>query len=61
MRCALATGLLPLANYDTVGPIARSVYDVAAALNVLAGLDPADASTRRSASSVAYESHSFSA
>jgi len=38
-----------LANYDTVGPIARSVYDVAVALNVLAGLDPADASTRQSA------------
>jgi amidase len=46
------TGLLPLANYDTVGPIARSVYDVAVALNVLAGLDPADTSTRRSAGRV---------
>jgi amidase len=46
------TGLLPLANYDTVGPIARSVYDVAVALNVLAGLDPADPSTRRSAGRV---------
>jgi len=45
-------GLLPLANYDTVGPIARSVYDVAVALNVLAGLDPADASTRRGAGRV---------
>jgi amidase len=43
------TGLLPLANYDTVGPIARSVYDVAVVLNVLAGLDPSDPSTRRSA------------
>lgn len=46
------TGLLPLANYDTVGPIARSVYDIAVALNVLAGLDPADPSTRRSAGRV---------
>ena len=46
------TGLLPLANYDTVGPIARSVYDVAVVLNVLAGIDPADASTRRSAGRV---------
>jgi len=43
------TGLLPLANYDTVGPIARSVYDIAVALNVLAGPDPADASTKLSA------------
>src|SRR5688572_1254881 len=42
------TGLLPLANYDTVGPIARSVYDIAVVLNVLAGLDPADASTKLS-------------
>ena len=46
------TGLLPLANYDTVGPIARSVYDVAVVLNVLAGFDPGDASTRRSAGRV---------
>jgi amidase len=46
------TGLLPLAYYDTVGPIARSVYDIAVALNVLAGADPADASTRRSAGRV---------
>jgi amidase len=43
------TGLLPLAHYDTVGPIARSVYDMAVALNVLAGADPADATTRLSA------------
>jgi amidase len=37
---------------DTVGPIARSVYDVAVALNVLAGPDPADASTKISAGKV---------
>jgi amidase len=43
------TGLLPLAKYDTVGPIARSVYDIAVVLNVLAGADPADATTRLSA------------
>jgi amidase len=43
------TGLLPLAHYDTVGPIARSVYDIAMVLNVLAGPDPADATTRLSA------------
>lgn len=46
------TGLLPLANYDTVGPIARSVYDIAVVLNVLAGADPADASTKLSAGKV---------
>jgi amidase len=46
------TGLLPLAHYDTVGPLARSVYDIAVALNVLAGADPADASTRRGAGRV---------
>jgi amidase len=43
------SGLLPLAAYDTVGPIARSVYDIAVVLNVLAGVDPADASTTLSA------------
>jgi amidase len=43
------TALVPLAHYDTVGPIARSVYDVAVVLNVLAGADPADATTRLSA------------
>ena len=43
------TGLLPLAEYDTVGPIARSVYDVAVVLNVLAGADRADATTKLSA------------
>jgi amidase len=46
------TGLLPLASYDTVGPIARSVYDIAVVLNVLAGADPADTSTKLSAGKV---------
>ena len=40
-------GVIPLAlTFDTVGPMARSVYDVAALLNVLVGVDPADASTK---------------
>ena len=40
-------GVIPLAlSFDTVGPMARSVYDVAAMLSVLAGVDPADASTK---------------
>jgi amidase len=40
------TGIVPLAlSFDTAGPIARSVYDVAAALSVMAGVDPADEAT----------------
>ena len=41
-------GVIPLAlSFDTVGPMARHVYDVAALLTVLAGVDPADAVTKR--------------
>ncbi len=37
-------GVIPLAlSFDTVGPMARSVYDVAALLSVIAGVDAADA------------------
>jgi amidase len=40
-------GVIPLAlTFDTVGPMARSVSDVAALLNVLTGVDAADASTK---------------
>ncbi|ATC64766.1 glutamyl-tRNA amidotransferase [Nibricoccus aquaticus] len=43
-------GVVPLAlTFDTVGPLARSTYDLAAALNVLAGIDPDDDSTLKSA------------
>ncbi len=43
-------GVIPLAlSFDTVGPMARHVRDVAAMLNVIAGADPADASTKASA------------
>ena len=39
-------GVIPLAlSFDTVGPMARSVYDVAALLSVITGVDAADAST----------------
>ena len=39
-------GVIPLAlSFDTVGPMARSVYDVAALLGVIAGADPGDPST----------------
>jgi len=42
-------GIIPLAlSFDTAGPMARSVYDVAVALGVMAGVDPADAATSRS-------------
>ncbi len=40
-------GVIPLAlSFDTVGPMARSVYDVAALLSVIAGVDASDASTK---------------
>ena len=40
-------GVIPLAlSFDTVGPMARSVYDVAAMLSVIAGVDAADAITK---------------
>jgi amidase len=43
------TGVVPLAlTFDTVGPMGRSVYDVATALGVLAGVDVADESTKKS-------------
>ena len=39
-------GVIPLAlSFDTVGPMARSVEDVALALNAMAGADDADRST----------------
>ena len=41
-------GIVPLAlSFDTAGPMARHVYDVAAALGVIAGVDPADDATRK--------------
>lgn len=42
-------GVIPLAlSFDMVGPMARSVYDVAAMLGVMAAVDPADSATRKS-------------
>ena len=42
-------GIIPLAlSFDTGGPMARSVSDVAAALGVMTGVDPADAATKKS-------------
>ncbi|MET0292421.1 MAG: amidase family protein, partial [Steroidobacteraceae bacterium] len=41
-------GIIPLAlSLDTAGPMARSVTDIAIALNVMAGVDAADAMTQR--------------
>jgi len=43
-------GIVPLAlSFDTVGPMARSVTDVAIALGVMTGVDKADDSTQKSA------------
>jgi amidase len=42
-------GIVPLAlSFDTAGPIARSVADVATTLGIIAGADPEDAATARS-------------
>ncbi|WOJ94828.1 amidase family protein [Congregibacter variabilis] len=42
-------GVVPLAlSFDTVGPMTRSVTDLAIALGVMTGVDPADDSTQKS-------------
>tara|TARA_B100000953_G_scaffold221742_1_gene183540 strand:+ start:93 stop:1679 length:1587 start_codon:yes stop_codon:yes gene_type:complete len=42
-------GIIPLAlSFDMAGPMARNVYDVAAALSVMTGIDPADQATVQS-------------
>ena len=43
-------GIIPLAlTFDTGGPMARSVYDVAVTLGVMTGVDSADDATKKSA------------
>src|SRR5436190_6460088 len=43
------SGIVPLAlSFDTGGPMARSVYDVAVSLGLMTGVDPADAATKKS-------------
>jgi len=42
-------GIIPLAlTFDTGGPMARSVYDIAVSLGVMTGVDPADDATKKS-------------
>jgi amidase len=42
-------GIVPYAlSFDTGGPMARNVYDVAVALGIMTGLDAADAATKKS-------------
>lgn len=42
-------GIVPLAlSFDTGGPMARSVYDIAASLSAMTGVDPADPATKQS-------------
>ncbi|MEP7118090.1 MAG: amidase family protein, partial [Acidobacteriota bacterium] len=42
-------GIIPLAlSFDTGGPLARNVADIAAVLGVMTGVDPADAATKKS-------------
>src|SRR5499427_1194084 len=43
------SGIIPLSlTFDTGGPMARSIYDVAVALGAMTGIDPADAATAKS-------------
>jgi amidase len=43
-------GIIPLAlSFDTGGPMARSVYDIAVSLGVMTGVDAADPTTQKSA------------
>jgi amidase len=43
------SGIIPLSlTFDTGGPMARSVTDVAIALGIMTGVDPADAATKKS-------------
>jgi amidase len=43
------SGIVPYAlSFDTGGPMARSVYDVAVALGVMTGVDPEDDATKKS-------------
>ena len=43
------SGIIPLAlTFDTGGPMARNIYDVAVGLGVMTGIDPTDTATQKS-------------
>jgi amidase len=53
-------GIVPLSlSLDTGGPMARSVYDIAVALNVMAAVDPNDARTLASEGHIAKDYTTF--
>jgi amidase len=53
-------GIVPLAlTYDTGGPIARNLYDIAVSLNVMTGVDKADAATKKSEGKIAKDYTAF--
>lgn len=53
-------GIVPLAlTFDTGGPMARSVADIAISLNVMTGVDPADDATAKSAGHIAKDYTAF--
>jgi Asp-tRNA(Asn)/Glu-tRNA(Gln) amidotransferase A subunit family amidase len=53
-------GVIPLApTLDTAGPMARNVHDVAAALSVIAGPDPNDPATTKSAGHIEWDYTKF--
>ena len=46
-------GIVPLVlSFDTGGPMARNVYDIAVSLNVMTGVDKADDATKKSAGKI---------
>lgn len=53
-------GIVPLGlSFDTAGPMARSVYDIAVSLGVMTGIDPADVATRKSEGKLATDYTQF--
>jgi amidase len=53
-------GIVPLAlTFDTGGPMARSVYDIALSMNVMTGVDRADPATQTSAGKIEQDYTAF--
>lgn len=53
-------GIIPLAlTFDTGGPMARSIYDIAISLNVMTGVDPDDPATQKSQGKIAKDYTAF--